>query len=197
VVADEPDELTTLRPSGGTTGVRGGQPGNSNAAKHHLHTVNRERKLLITRALDGRTDEGRYVASKRADLVADLGGEDNLSTQERALVDETVFLMLQLGHINAWLAKQTTLVNRRTKALHPVVRERTALVGTLRALLGDLGLKRRAKDVQTLESYLAARTNTAGASPSGAPAAAVDPPSPAAAAAPPNGDVMAGRQGTP
>ena len=83
--------------------------------KHHLHTVNRDRKVLITRALDGRTDEGRFIAAKRADLVADLGGEDSLSTQERALVDETVFLMLQLAHINAWLAKQPALVNRRTR----------------------------------------------------------------------------------
>lgn len=45
--------------------------------------------------------------------------------------------MLQLAHLNAWLAKQPALVNRRTKALHPVVRERVTLVGMLRTLLGD------------------------------------------------------------
>jgi hypothetical protein len=73
--------------------------------------------------------------------------------------------MLQLAHINAWLAKQPALVNKRTRALHPVVRERLALVATLRTLLGDLGLKRRARDVNTLEAYLAARTPIAATPP--------------------------------
>lgn len=140
----------TQQPSGrGGMPGRSGPPGNSNAAKHHLHTVRTDKKVLVTRALDGRTDEGRFVASKRGDLIADLGGEDNLSTQERALVDESVFLMLQLAHVNAWLAKQPALVNKRTKSLHPVVRERLALVTTLRTILGDLGLKRRTKDART------------------------------------------------
>jgi hypothetical protein len=148
----------TLEPSRGGRPGRSGPPGNSNAAKHHLHTVRTDKKALVTRALDGRTDEGRFVAGKRADLVADLGGEDNLSTQERALVDESVFLMLQLAHINAWLAKQPALVNKRTKALHPVVRERLSLVTTLRAILTDIGLKRRQRDVGSLDEYLRSRT---------------------------------------
>jgi hypothetical protein len=53
-----------------------------------------------------------------------LGGEENPSTQERALVDEPVFLMLQLAHVNAWLARQPALVNKRARAVHPVVCER-------------------------------------------------------------------------
>jgi hypothetical protein len=39
----------------------------------------------------------------------------------------------------------------------PVVRDRQALVSTLRGLLGDLGLKRRAKAEPTLSEYLGRR----------------------------------------
>jgi hypothetical protein len=39
----------------------------------------------------------------------------------------------------------------------PAVRDRQALVSTLRSLLGDLGLKRRAKAMASLAEYLATR----------------------------------------
>lgn len=142
---------------GGGQPGRSGPPGNSNAAKHYLYTVKHDMKLLTSLAMDRRTDKARQVEAVRGDLLADLGGAANLSKQERLLIDEAAFLVLQLASVNVWLAKQPALVNKRTRALHPVVRERLLLVGALRQLLNDLGLKRRAKDVQTLESYLASR----------------------------------------
>jgi hypothetical protein len=79
---------------------RSGPPGNSNAAKYHLHTVERDVRALVTRAMDRRTDEARYVSAVRGNLLADLAGADNLSKQELMLVDEVAFLSLQLAHIN-------------------------------------------------------------------------------------------------
>lgn len=48
-------------------------------------------------------------------LTAVFGGEDNLSQQERLLVDEAAFLTLQLASINTWLARQPMLVDRRNR----------------------------------------------------------------------------------
>lgn len=100
---------------------------------------------------------GRALAAWRAELLADLGGIDNVSTQELALVEQAVKTKLLIDSVDAWLLEQQTLVNKRTRALIPVVRDRTGLVATLRGLLGDLGLKRRAREPLDLSSYLAQR----------------------------------------
>ena len=59
--------------------------------------------------------------------------------------------------MDAWLLSQPTLINKRLRAVLPAVRDRQALVNTLRGLLGDLGLKRRSKMAPTLGEYLAAQ----------------------------------------
>ena len=92
----------------------------------------------------------------RADLVTDLGGEDGLSTQEKSLVDVVTRTKVMLDQIDLWLLHQPRLVTKR-KGLNPVVLQRVLLVQSLRQLLDALGLKRRAKDTQTLEAYLASK----------------------------------------
>ena len=162
----EPAELTlapgvpiaaTERPHGKPG--KSGPPNNNNARKDGASTVRRERKELRQRAINGRTSEGRYVASERADLVASLGGADNLSTQEQWLADEAAFLRLELAYVRAWLAEQSP-VNKRKKAAHPILKDYAALVGSLRSVLADLGLKRRARDVGTLRDWMAAKQHT-------------------------------------
>ena len=93
-------------------------------------------------------------------LIVDLGGEDAISTQERALVDLTVRTKLLLDSIDGWLLKQSTLVNVRKRALIPVVRERTQLADAVARYLAALGLKRRTKSVMPLHEYLAQRAPT-------------------------------------
>jgi hypothetical protein len=152
----------TDQPSRGGRPGRSGPPGNSNAAKSHNYTVKREMKQLVTLALDRRTEESKQVEEVRGRLLASLGGADNLSAQEQLLVGEAAFLVLQLTAINTWLAKQPQLVDRRKRSLHPVVSQRLGLVSTLRAVLSDLGLKRRQKEVESLETYLRAKSTTNG-----------------------------------
>ncbi|MGD0950570.1 MAG: hypothetical protein ABSA52_24535 [Candidatus Binatia bacterium] len=50
------------------------------------------------------------------------------------------------------------------KSVLPAVRDRQALVATLRGLLGELGLKRRAKAMPSLGEYLAGEGNGSNAS---------------------------------
>jgi hypothetical protein len=88
-------------------------------------------------------------------LIADLGGLEAVSTQELALVDEAVKTKLILDSVDAWLLSQPTLINKRARAVLPAVRDRNALVTTLRGLLTDLGLRRRVREAPDLGSYLA------------------------------------------
>ncbi|MGD0950394.1 MAG: hypothetical protein ABSA52_23620 [Candidatus Binatia bacterium] len=74
------------------------------------------------------------------ELLTDLGGIEAVSTQELALVEEAVKTKLILDSVDAWLLTQPTLINRKVKAVLPAVRDRQALVSTLRSLLGDLGV---------------------------------------------------------
>ena len=101
---------------------------------------------------------GKALAAWRSELLADLGGVEAVSTQELALVEEAVKTKLILDSVNAWLLSQKTLVDRRKRSVLPAVRDRQALVSTLRGLLGDLGLKRRARNEPTLAEYLARPT---------------------------------------
>jgi len=87
----------------------------------------------------------------------DLGGIENVTTQELALVEEAVKTKLILDSIDSWLLSQPTLINKRTRGVLPVVRDRQALVATLRGLLSDLGLQRRTKVGPTLGEYLERR----------------------------------------
>lgn len=112
---------------------------------------------LGSRAIDKRTQVGRALAAWRAELVADLGGIENVSTQELALVDEAVKTKLILDSVDAWALSQGSLIDKRKRTVLPVVRDRNTLVSTLRQLLGDLGLRRRVTESPDLGAYLASR----------------------------------------
>ena len=71
-----------------------------------------------------------------------------------------------LDSVDAWLLSRKTLINKRTRSVLPVVRDRQALVSTLRGLLSDLGLKRRDRVMPSLGEYLATR-GTSGTGPQG------------------------------
>jgi hypothetical protein len=114
-------------------------------------------RQLGSRAIDRRTATGHALAEWRRGLLADLGGEEHLSTQELVLVEQVTRPRMILDSVDGWLFAQRGLVNRRTRSLLPVVRERTALVATLKGLLEALGLKRRTKQLPTLNAYLASK----------------------------------------
>lgn len=94
-------------------------------------------RLLTLDDLDGRTRAAQHVKDTRQEVIADLGGENGLSSLERAAVDHVSLLDAMTKDAGArWLmgepievASIATLVNAFN---------RTATV---------LGWKRRAKDV--------------------------------------------------
>lgn len=99
------------------------------------------------RILPGReTPIGRELRDWRLSLIVDLGGLEMLSTQQLALVDQAVVQRYLVASLDGYVLSLPALVNKRSRCLFPIVRERAAQVNLLRDLLRDLGLERRARE---------------------------------------------------
>lgn len=125
--------------------------------RHGLTAPMARVKLQGFTAIDRRTVAARKALALREDLVSALGGEANLSPQRLRLIDMTVRAALLVDHVDAWLFAQPLLVNRRSRALVPVLVQRQALAEHLAKLLDRLGLDRVPQKVQDLSEYIAAR----------------------------------------
>ena len=97
--------------------------------------------------LDGRTKLAQVARERLRALQADLGGEDALSYQERSLCRRAVWLESLVE------SRESALANGQEIDEGAHVQSINALIGVWRAL----GFKRRAKDVPTLQTYLASR----------------------------------------
>lgn len=102
------------------------------------------------RAVDRRTVASRSAMAWRSELLADLGGAEALSAARMALVESATRSWLFIQHVDAWCLEQTSLVNARKRAVHPVLRERAVLVEQLQRSLVALGLDRAAPKAETL-----------------------------------------------
>jgi hypothetical protein len=103
---------------------------------------------LLTRAqLDGRTNAAKVFDRLISNIEADLGGRDQLSTIERALIEGFAGAALTLHHLNAKLAIGEPIdLGQHAQAVSAMVR-----------VASRLGLQRRAKDVgPTLSDLLRA-----------------------------------------
>ena len=123
-------------------------------SRHGLNALKARVKVRGLQAIDSRTVAARGLLDWRQELLADLGGEDAVSAQQRALVDMAVRTRLYIDHADAFLLEQHTLVNRKRRSLIPLVRERQALVDSLTRILGQLGLERKAPPAKTLNEDL-------------------------------------------
>jgi hypothetical protein len=136
---------------GGARPGSGAPKGNSNARTHGLNTLKTAVIKLGGRAIDGRYRVGRQLQQWRRELVADLGGQDNISTQTNTLVDIVVKKKLVLDSLYAYVLTQPTLINKRKKALFPIVLQCEQLADGVSRILVQLGLERRHK-VRTLHA---------------------------------------------
>ena len=125
--------------------ARNGHKRSRSYSKHGLTTLKQAVKGLGGRVIDKRTQLGKALAKWRADLIQDLGGRENISTQQEALVDLAVKSKLILDSIDSWLLTQPSLVNARKRSLLPAVRERQQLADGLARYLSQLGLERKTK----------------------------------------------------
>jgi hypothetical protein len=122
--------------------------------RHGLHAVKVKVKVAGLAAIDARTVAARALLDWRKELIADLGGDEAISAQQRALVDAASRTRLYVDHLDFFLMQQPSLVNARRKAVLPVLRERQTLADSLARLLTTLGLERKPRPVQTFGEVL-------------------------------------------
>jgi len=124
------------------------------------------------------TPVGAILAERRENLLSDLGGRESCSTALLAMVDLIIAAWWQLDSVTAYLMTLPSLVDRRHRKVWQVVRDRAHLASQLQSLLREIGLQRRAKDLD-LAGELAELSRRRRA-----PAARVEPPPTEAAPAP-------------
>lgn len=106
------------------------------------------------RVLDRRTRVSKALDQWRDELISDLGGSEQISTQQRAIINVAIKTKLLLDSVDAWLLQQPSLINLRKRAVHPVVLQRQQLADSLIRAMVQLGLERKAKVLPSLAEYL-------------------------------------------
>ena len=101
------------------------------------------------------TPIGAILAERRAALISDLGG--NPSTAQLALIDLALRTWCLLDATDAFLLSLPSIVDKRHRRVWQVVLDRQRLAASLEATLCRLGVERRAKKVETLQDFIAAR----------------------------------------
>jgi hypothetical protein len=114
-------------------------------ATKHRNKKRIKPQLLTRDQLDGRTSAAKVFDRLVTDIEGDLGGHDQLSTIERALVEAFAGAAVTLHHLNTKLALGEQIdLSEHASAVSAMVR-----------VASRLGLARRAKDISpTLDEYL-------------------------------------------
>ena len=124
--------------------------------KHGLTPVMKAGRGFDPKAIDGRTTLAKELAEECRELVNALGGEGEVSPQEKALIDMIAQKRLRRRIASQWaLLNRDRLFNRKKMRLAPIALELEQLEESEARLLDKLGLKRRAKPVKNLAALLA------------------------------------------
>ena len=100
--------------------------------------------------LDGRCKVARELRSRWTALAAAQGGASELSYMRRSLVNRFI-------HLEAWLELQEAALANGQKIDET---RYFAALNCFTGLLNKLGLERRSKSIQNLQSYLEAKTSS-------------------------------------
>ena len=98
-------------------------------------------------ALDGRTQTAKVLRQRLTEIQGDLGGEGSLSYAKRSLARRAVWL-------ESWIETQEV---KAADGDEIAIGQQVQAVNSLIGLLKTLGLERKAKDVPSLQQYLAQR----------------------------------------
>ncbi len=127
-------------------------------SRHGLSVLKVAVKVRGLHCLDRRTAAARGLMRWREELLADLGGEENVSAQQLAIVEQVTRLRLYCDTLDAYLVEQAGgLVNRRRRTALPVLLQRAQLGDSLLRHLQALGLERRVRPLPALRAYLEQR----------------------------------------
>jgi hypothetical protein len=135
--------------------VRGSIQKTANSgSRHGLAALKARVTVRGLHAVDMRTAAAQGLIAWRNELLAALGGPENVSPQKLVVVDVVTRTRLYIDHVDGWLMSQKSLINGRKKSLVPVLKERQVLVDSLSRLLSQLGLERSERKVKPLSERL-------------------------------------------
>jgi hypothetical protein len=141
-----------------------GRNGAEIAFRRGFNTLQRRVNVRGVGAFSKHTASGRALHAWRGELIRDLGGEENLSTQQQTIIDCACRTKLLVDHLDAFLMAQESLVNKQRRTAYAVVQQRQVLSDALVRYLMTLGLKRIPKPVPTLAEYVKANKDEHSAS---------------------------------
>jgi hypothetical protein len=107
----------------------------------------RKVKLISRDELDGRTSAAKHFDAVVLGIVADLGGEDRLSTMQKWLIESFAGVALIVADANARL-----LLGEEVDVL-----QHSTAISTMVRTAQRLGLQRSTKPVKDMETFLAER----------------------------------------
>lgn len=134
------------------------QPSKKPRQKRQMHGFTRQIRGRYTAdagQLDARSTAFKAITSYRSELVASLGGADNLSAQELTLVEMCAKDWFLLQSIDAFLL-QHGAYNKRKRAAYALTIQRCQVSDSLTRKLQLLKLERRSKPLNTLSALLSA-----------------------------------------
>ncbi len=139
--------------------------------KHGLTPVIKAVQGFDPKALDGRTALAKELIQERNGLIAALGGPEEVSPQELAIIDMIAQKRVRRRVASQWaLLNRDKLFDRRKRKMAPIALELEQMEEAEVRLLKELGLKRRAKPVVSLGYMLAqAKQNGPKSSPASPP----------------------------
>lgn len=137
-------------------------PGKRPYQRHGLTTLQAALKSASNESdwIDRLGSVGAELRQWRAGLIADLGGDSEISAMERSIVDLATQTYVMLSSVDRFLIEQPSLVNKSRRSLFPVVQQRQALADALARYMAQLGLKKRSRPVNTLAQLLAGSETT-------------------------------------
>jgi hypothetical protein len=134
--------------------ARGAQKCNSNAKKHGLYGAD-------ARRVDLRRREDRAVFETLRAIEGDLGGTDEISSQQRVVLESIGRKLRDLLKLEAYLESGISIINKRRRCLIPAVLEKHRILESIRRDLETIGLERRQPKALDLRAYLEKRTEQA------------------------------------
>jgi hypothetical protein len=104
--------------------------------------------------INKQTFAGRLLFEWQTGLIAALGGPDNISPQQKCLIDLACQSKAICDHVTAFIMEQESLVIKKRKTVIPIVLQRAQLAAQLEKTLTTLGLQRVAKKLPSFDEYM-------------------------------------------
>jgi hypothetical protein len=118
-----------------------------------MHALKSAVKVKGLWAIDKRSLAAKALFRWKRELVAQLGGIDEVTPAKMCLVDLAVRTRLFVEALDAFLVEQKSLINKSQKSVIPVLLERQQLVDSMGKLLKQIGLQRQHGKILSLKEY--------------------------------------------